>query len=522
MVGKTARITMICAMLGLVAVSLIPRFDGVALPHRETSDQILKQPVLWNETNDIPKTIHQCWKTEQLPSWATSNVETWKASAGFEHILWTDATMLEFVIDKYPQFLPLYNASRPVERADFFRYLVLFDQGGYYSDLDVSLAVPLHEWSARYPGVKFFTGLEVAAGNRPDWDRWWARKFQMVQWTLASVPGHPVLHRILLLIWQRWKQYGSRLFGNLSANVMESTGPGIWSDAVSGILRERGINLGTLPFDAAFVTENGVRAGEFLVLAKAGLGRTGSDGPGATATLVQHQFQGTWKTEEAFVPPMGFYHSDMKGGWKNLLASPGNTSIRQCGDRCLDTFSCKAYEVRHTKVGPCFLYSDLSSEFISRTDSFTFIHGGLAHDAYSRIAHPAFKEYDGMHSVLVACESQCESDIQCLAYGTSSKGGCTIHHEVITEATVPASMLVMKKDFPTPANYFRRRLGGYWLNAGSSRPAANPAECSALCDSDPGCIAFEIHTDDQHCYTFQELMYPFSPNWYCKTYLKLK
>eukprot|EP00659_Diplonema_papillatum_P005470 gene5470-8331_t len=199
-----------------------------SLPEPAVPEQIVKLPSSWNVTASIPKKIHQCWKTADLPPWAAS--AGWQGSPGFEYKLWTDETMLRFVTDYYPQFLPLYNASRPVERADFFRYLILFDQGGYYSDLDVTLVVALNEWSGRHPGAKVFVGLERAPTGR-NWNRWFARRFQIVQWTLASVPGHPIFHRVLMLIWQRWKQHGSRLYGNLSANVMDTTGPGIWSDA---------------------------------------------------------------------------------------------------------------------------------------------------------------------------------------------------------------------------------------------------------------------------------------------------
>ncbi|KAJ9452950.1 Initiation-specific alpha-1, partial [Diplonema papillatum] len=328
-----------------MAMSLINSITS--LPEPAVPEQIVKLPSSWNVTASIPKKIHQCWKTADLPPWAAS--AGWQGSPGFEYKLWTDETMLRFVTDYYPQFLPLYNASRPVERADFFRYLILFDQGGYYSDLDVTLVVALNEWSGRHPGAKVFVGLERAPTGR-NWNRWFARRFQIVQWTLASVPGHPIFHRVLMLIWQRWKQHGSRLYGNLSANVMDTTGPGIWSDAVSDVLRQRGIILGPSPLNASFVTQNGVREGEIVLLPQLGFGRTGND-VFSSSTLVQHEFQGSWKGVADFMPPKGFYDSDTKGGWENPLAEPGNTTIQDCGDRCLDFVGCKAYEVRHAK-GP--------------------------------------------------------------------------------------------------------------------------------------------------------------------------
>ena len=43
---------------------------------------------------------------------------------------------------------PIWEALTPVERADVFRYLVLWDQGGYYADLDVTCSQPISTYDA--------------------------------------------------------------------------------------------------------------------------------------------------------------------------------------------------------------------------------------------------------------------------------------------------------------------------------------------------------------------------------------
>lgn len=37
----------------------------------------------------------------------------------------------------HPELLSAYEQMKPIQRADLFRYMVLYDEGGYYADCDV-------------------------------------------------------------------------------------------------------------------------------------------------------------------------------------------------------------------------------------------------------------------------------------------------------------------------------------------------------------------------------------------------
>mgnify|MGYP003654331262 CR=1 FL=1 len=51
--------------------------------------------------------------------------------------LW-DLRDSEILIDKYPEYKEIWNKFRfPIQRADFIRYLILYDQGGIYVDCDI-------------------------------------------------------------------------------------------------------------------------------------------------------------------------------------------------------------------------------------------------------------------------------------------------------------------------------------------------------------------------------------------------
>ena len=63
----------------------------------------------------------------------------------FEHILFGRVEMEEFVREKFPEFrVAMASFPRPIQRFDFFRYLVVYGLGGFYFDLDVLLARSVH------------------------------------------------------------------------------------------------------------------------------------------------------------------------------------------------------------------------------------------------------------------------------------------------------------------------------------------------------------------------------------------
>lgn len=59
----------------------------------------------------------------------------------FEHVLFGKAEMEQFLREEIPEFQDaMASFSRPIQRFDFFRYLVVYRLGGFYFDLDVFLA----------------------------------------------------------------------------------------------------------------------------------------------------------------------------------------------------------------------------------------------------------------------------------------------------------------------------------------------------------------------------------------------
>lgn len=94
---------------------------------------------------EIPRIIHQTWKTASLPRQLAELRQTWrKHHPDWELRLWTDAGNRRFIRAKHPWFLPFYDRyPQPIMRADAVRYLILQTYGGMYVDLDFECLRPL-------------------------------------------------------------------------------------------------------------------------------------------------------------------------------------------------------------------------------------------------------------------------------------------------------------------------------------------------------------------------------------------
>jgi mannosyltransferase OCH1-like enzyme len=92
----------------------------------------------------IPRIIHQSWKTDQLPwRWKNTMASVKRWHPDWEYRLWTDEKADAYVREQHPDFYPIYAGfSRGIMRADVMRYILMYDQGGMYCDLDYEFIRP--------------------------------------------------------------------------------------------------------------------------------------------------------------------------------------------------------------------------------------------------------------------------------------------------------------------------------------------------------------------------------------------
>lgn len=156
---------------------------GLSLPQAKTV------PAAQNHQHQrIPRIIHQTYfediTKETFPQLVRLQ-NTWKAS-GWEYRFYSDDTAREYIRANYPErFVSVFDILRPgAYKADFFRYLVLFKEGGIYADIDVMLDANLDQFIT--PNLAFFAPID-SVGVYAD------ESFCLWNGLIGSAPAHPAL-----------------------------------------------------------------------------------------------------------------------------------------------------------------------------------------------------------------------------------------------------------------------------------------------------------------------------------------
>lgn len=199
-----------------------------------------------------------------------------------------------------------HELRNPGLKSDLLRYLILFIEGGVYSDMDTEGLQPIDKWVApdMKDKVKLIVGIEF---DQRDGGRWAdiPHVLQFCQWTIAAAPGHPVFPDMIARALESLKQLSStynKSLGDMkptSLEVMNSTGPAAWTDVVFSHLQMFDPGLTSLK-DLSSLSSPRLY-GDILVLTIDGFGvgqvHSGStnDGSNPEWALVRHHFRGLWR-----------------------------------------------------------------------------------------------------------------------------------------------------------------------------------------------------------------------------------
>jgi len=222
---------------------------------------------------------------------------SWQQS-GWKTEYWTDdacSTLAGNLNESYAHVFQQFPSG--VLKADFCRYMVMFAKGGVYNDLDVHLMKPL-PWKVMGPGKEkgppgLIVGMEGDAMTKG-----LPRSPQFVQWTIAAAPQHPVLLDALTRITDRTPEFLKKQQAdkNGNADVMNWTGPSVWTDAVLAYLECNEVQLEKLRD-----LKNAVRIKDVLVLPKRAFAVIQGEDHKNADILVKHYFSGMWKHDRSWV-----------------------------------------------------------------------------------------------------------------------------------------------------------------------------------------------------------------------------
>ncbi|KAL7421127.1 hypothetical protein Q5752_004012 [Cryptotrichosporon argae] len=293
------------------------------------------------------KTIHQTDKTAASVGAESRAWQALNAADGWAYNFlddaaaqkWVDATFAASNVSWAWEYM-----HRGVLRADFLRYLLPLVEGGVYSDVDTRPLRPIEQWGhtrveylnlsttdgeawrttlSTYPAV--IVAIDVDVHAHPAWASGWPRPLGVCQWTLSSAPSHPIfldaVRRVVnathvVRDWEMWRAAEIKLLTakgrqeeadelrgqgrDHAMNVMEWTGPGLFSDAVFAFLLARY----NVTWHRLRGLDHPLRIGDVLVLPITGFSPGGepdfrAEGPDSPQANVLHDFRGSWKGDGA-------------------------------------------------------------------------------------------------------------------------------------------------------------------------------------------------------------------------------
>ncbi|KAL7500322.1 hypothetical protein ACHAWT_010488 [Skeletonema menzelii] len=157
---------------------------GMNLPQTKSVPAVHHQ----QQQQRIPRIIHQTYfediTKETFPQLVRLQ-NTWKAS-GWEYRFYSDDTARNYIRTHYPErFVSVFDTLLPgAYKADFFRYLVLFKEGGIYADIDVMLDSNLDQFIT--PDLAFFAPIDTVGVYADE-------SFCLWNGLIGSAPAHPAL-----------------------------------------------------------------------------------------------------------------------------------------------------------------------------------------------------------------------------------------------------------------------------------------------------------------------------------------
>ncbi|KAI9293151.1 hypothetical protein K502DRAFT_366984 [Neoconidiobolus thromboides FSU 785] len=212
---------------------------GIYLDIRPENIGNLKRRILG--TKEIPKVIFTIKKPSTVISEKVQSSWTIK-NPGYNFTVYEDNKVDDIV--KQHMSKEIYEAfnSLPLKilKADYFRYIQLYLNGGIYTDSDTICKQSIDLWNDNNQGIEMIVGLENYRPNKyyKCNQQGFGRDVQFIQWTIASCKGHPILLSVINKI-QKMTSIMLKKQTWTYCDIMNWTGPGIWSDAVLEYLNVR-------------------------------------------------------------------------------------------------------------------------------------------------------------------------------------------------------------------------------------------------------------------------------------------
>lgn len=202
------------------------------------------------EGTSIPKIIHQILihQTEctfELPLKVNRAIaRMMECNPGWDHKFYNNSEIDRFIIEFYGKtVLSYYHRISPdygAARADFFRYLLMYQVGGVYLDIKSTATRRFDEIirpDDRLILCQWGTSPRFEGAGRHDWEfRGKIEGGELQQWNIIAAPGHPYLRRVIQSVMRNIDCYIPDMHGVGAHGVLRVTGPIAYTLAIVPLL----------------------------------------------------------------------------------------------------------------------------------------------------------------------------------------------------------------------------------------------------------------------------------------------
>ena len=183
----------------------------------------------------IPRILHQTFRSRELNREVSANIEEMKArNPGWDYRFYDDADVRKYILDNYgPQFMAYFDALNPrygAARADLFRYLLMYKEGGVYLDLKSRASRPLDEVLQPTDRYLLSQWSTIAAHMHRDLRDIPGGEYQ--QWFIAAAPGHPYLKTVIEAVLHNIATYTPLRHSVGKPATLRTTGPIAYTHAI--------------------------------------------------------------------------------------------------------------------------------------------------------------------------------------------------------------------------------------------------------------------------------------------------
>jgi hypothetical protein len=194
---------------------IIPRKIFQLVPDKNSIHPYLKQNI-----NNI-KTLNPNWK----------------------YTLYDDEDIVNYISRYYPQYLNVYLKINPkygAARADFFRYLLMYKEGGVYLDIKSSMSRPLDRiiYETDEYLLLHWEGKPLAKELNNIYGEY-------QQWNIICKPKHPFLENVINNVVKNIENYDYIRDGYGKPSVLRITGPYVYSKSIFPLLQQNKYTLYT-------------------------------------------------------------------------------------------------------------------------------------------------------------------------------------------------------------------------------------------------------------------------------------